>query len=337
MVEIKNYTKKLKGNIILDHVDLNVEKGTIIWLKGKNGSGKTMLLRAMCGLIMPDEGEAIVNGTRLNAKQRFPKDTGILIENTRFWKNYTAFETLKILAEINRKIGDDDIRTTLERIGLDPYDRKKVGNIFRIGTSVALLNAVYAFINMFLGRIASANGGYIALLSFTTGSKLESLTWYTALGLSAALCAFVAQNYAAGEHKRMASAYKRSLTVAIVVGLVGTIAFVFFGRELFSLFVPDREAYMSGADYLRISGYSQILMMVEITSQGVFYGVGRTLPPAAISVTFNVLRIPLALYLASTSLGVLGIWWAIAATSIVKGLVLLVWTIVILNKKTNGN
>ena len=132
IIEIKNYTKKLKGNIILDHVDLNVEKGTIIWLKGKNGSGKTMLLRAMCGLIMPDEGEAIVNGTRLNAKQRFPKDTGILIENTRFWKNYTAFETLKILAEINRKIGDDDIRTTLERIGLDPYDRKKVGK-FSLG------------------------------------------------------------------------------------------------------------------------------------------------------------------------------------------------------------
>ena len=216
-------------------------------------------------------------------------------------------------------------------------DRKKAGIIFRIGTSVALLNAVYAFINMVLGRIASVNGGYIALLSFTTGSKLESLTWYTALGLSAALCAFVAQNYAAGEYKRMASAYKRSILVTIAIGLVGTIGFIFFGRDLFSLFVPDREAYMSGAEYLRISGYSQILMMVEITSQGVFYGFGRTLPPAVISVTFNVLRIPLALFMASTSLGVLGIWWAIAATSIIKGLILLVWTIVILREKANRN
>lgn len=132
IIEITNYTKKLKNNIVLDNINLNVNKGTILWLKGKNGSGKTMLLRAMCGLILPDDGAVWVNGSRLNHKKRFPDNTGILIENTNFWRNYTAFETLKIIAEINHKIDDEAIKETLDRIGLDPYDKKKVGK-FSLG------------------------------------------------------------------------------------------------------------------------------------------------------------------------------------------------------------
>ena len=132
IIEINNYTKKIKNNIVLDRVDLNVKQGTILWLKGKNGSGKTMLLRAMCGLILPDEGTVWVNGRSLDHKKRFPENTGILIEHTNFWKNYTAFETLKILAEINHRIDDKTINDTLIRVGLNPNDNKNVGK-FSLG------------------------------------------------------------------------------------------------------------------------------------------------------------------------------------------------------------
>jgi len=123
IIEIVNYTKKIKHNIVLDNINLKVEQSTIMWLRGKNGSGKTMLLRAMCGLILPDEGSVWVNGRALDHKKRFPDNTGILIENTNFWRNYTAFETLKIIAQINHRIDDEEIKQSLERIGLDPYDK----------------------------------------------------------------------------------------------------------------------------------------------------------------------------------------------------------------------
>jgi len=132
IIEIVNYTKKIKHNIVLDNINLKVEQSTIMWLRGKNGSGKTMLLRAMCGLILPDEGSVWVNGRALDHKKRFPDNTGILIENTNFWRNYTAFETLKIIAQINHRIDDEEIKQSLERIGLDPYDKRNVGK-FSLG------------------------------------------------------------------------------------------------------------------------------------------------------------------------------------------------------------
>ena len=105
-----------------------------------------------------------------------------------------------------------------------------------------------------------------------------------------------------------------------------------FGKEIFSLFVPEQAAYTSGGVFMRIDGYSQLFMMLEITMQGMFYGTGRTLPPAAISIGGNLLRIPISLYLISLGLGVSGIWWAVSLSSTLKGICAFCWFFILKKK-----
>ena len=80
-----------------------------------------------------------------------------------------------------------------------------------------------------------------------------------------------------------------------IIGVLCTLLFVFYGSEVFSLIVPEQAAYEAGGIFLRIDGYSMILMMLEITTQGMFYGTGRTVPPAIISISCNTLRIPFSM------------------------------------------
>ena len=121
--------------------------------------------------------------------------------------------------------------------------------------------------------------------------------------------------------------------MTFVFGTICTFLFIFYGHNIFAIFVPEREAYEAGGLFLRIDGYSQLFMMLEITLQGIFYGMGRTMPPAIISITCNYLRIPMALWFVSLGLGLAGIWWCICITSIIKGIIILVWFLAI-KKKT---
>jgi ABC-2 type transport system ATP-binding protein len=121
-----NYEKKLGGKIILNGISLSIEEGSITWIIGPNGCGKTMLLRAISGLIQPDKGSVTVFGKRLSALHRFPDSVGIVLEHPALWDNLTGMETLKALAAI-RKIADvHDCEKALERVGLDPKDRRTV-------------------------------------------------------------------------------------------------------------------------------------------------------------------------------------------------------------------
>lgn len=197
--------------------------------------------------------------------------------------------------------------------------------IFQLGLPVALLNSLFAVINLFMARTASVAGGHIGVMTMTAGGQIEAIAWNTSQGFSSALGAFVAQNYAAQKSDRINSAYRTTLVMTSVLGIFCTILFVFFGNEVFSLIVPTQEAFEAGGIFLRIDGYSMWFMMLEITMQGLFYGTGRTMPPAIISITLNLLRIPLAIYLAGTSLGIEGVWWAISITSTLKGIVAFGW------------
>ena len=96
--------------------------------------------------------------------------------------------------------------------------------------------------------------------------------------------------------------------------------------------MPEVEAYTTGGRYLTIDGYSQIFMMIEITTQGMFYGVGRSLPPAIISIGCNYFRIPLSIFLISLGMGLDGIWWSISITSIMKGIICIIWLYLIRKK-----
>ncbi len=123
-IKIEDLSKSIKGALILDKVSITLTSGNIYGLRGKNGSGKTMLMRAMSGLLIPDSGSVIINGKTLHKDISFPESIGILIENPSFLPQYTGFKNLKLLAGLTGNISDDEIRTALERVGLDPEDKK---------------------------------------------------------------------------------------------------------------------------------------------------------------------------------------------------------------------
>lgn len=123
-VEIKNLSKIIKGVLILDDINICLEPGKIYGLRGKNGCGKTMLLRCICGLIIPSSGKVIIDGLHLHKDIMFPKSIGALIENPAFLPQYTGYKNLKILASLSGRDGDEEIIRALTRVGLDPKDKR---------------------------------------------------------------------------------------------------------------------------------------------------------------------------------------------------------------------
>ena len=142
-IELKNVSKKIKGIDILDDVSLRMESGKIYGFRGKNGSGKTMLMRAIAGLIKVT-GTVDINGKILGKDEMFPPSIGILIENPSFISNYTGFENLKTLASIRERIDDNKIRQTLTEVGLEPDDKRtfkkySLGMKQRLGIAAAIM------------------------------------------------------------------------------------------------------------------------------------------------------------------------------------------------------
>lgn len=143
-IEIKNVTKTIKHNTVIDNVSLTVNSGEITGLKGVNGSGKTMLMRLISGLILPTSGEIMINGEKLGKDITFPHSIGTLIENPAFLDNYSGFENLKLLASIQGKISDEEIREAIRAVELDPNDKKKfrkysLGMKQRLGIAAAVM------------------------------------------------------------------------------------------------------------------------------------------------------------------------------------------------------
>lgn len=143
-VKIRNLSKYLKGYKVLDAVTMEMQSGHIYGLQGKNGSGKTMLMRAICGLIHPSTGEIEIDGDILGKNISFPKSIGVLIENPSFLANYTAFENLKLIASIQGIITDEEIRDAVKKVGLDPTDKRKykkfsLGMKQRLGIACAIM------------------------------------------------------------------------------------------------------------------------------------------------------------------------------------------------------
>lgn len=203
--------------------------------------------------------------------------------------------------------------------------REQTLRIVRIGLPVSILNTLFSVISLLMARTASVYGGHLGVMALSAGGQIEGLAWNTSQGFSTALSAFVAQNFAAKKNERVIAAFYTTLKIASMIGLLCTFLFFFQGEGIFSLLVPDAEGARIGGNFLRIDSYSMLFMMLEISLQGFFYGTGRTMPPAIVSVGFNLLRIPLAIVLASSGMGIAGVWWAVSLTSIAKGIVLYIW------------
>ncbi len=143
-LEMKDVTKRIRGTTVVDKVAFTMEKGRVYGLWGKNGSGKTMILRLLAGLILPSEGEIRIDGKCLGKDMDFPESLGLLIENPSFISYETGFQNLAYLAHIRKRVSDQQIRETLEAVGLDPDDRRtfrkySLGMKQRLGIAAAIM------------------------------------------------------------------------------------------------------------------------------------------------------------------------------------------------------
>ena len=124
VIKLTNVSKVIKKAKVLDNVNLELTSGKVYGLKGKNGSGKTMLMRVICGLISKVKGEIEIDGEILGKDFSFPPSIGILIENPSFVQEYTGLKNLEMLACIKNNTGIEDIRHVMEQVGLDPDDKR---------------------------------------------------------------------------------------------------------------------------------------------------------------------------------------------------------------------
>lgn len=143
-IKMNKFTKLISGNLVLDDISIDFFDGHIYGLIGKNGSGKTMLMRAIAGLIRPTSGTVEINGRTLGKDISFPESIGILIENPGFISGYSGFRNLKFLAQIKNKVGDDIIRNTLSLVGLEPDDKRSfrkysLGMKQKLGIAAAIM------------------------------------------------------------------------------------------------------------------------------------------------------------------------------------------------------
>lgn len=205
--------------------------------------------------------------------------------------------------------------------------------IIRLGFPVAAQSVLFAVIGLVIARFV-AQWSDVGVAVQAIGAEIEAITWMTAGGFASALGSFVGQNWGARNYARIRQGYVKTLMYTLTLGAVATLLFILVGAQIFFLFLPERAAMLAGSDYLRIMGYSQLFMVLEITTSGVFNGIGKTAVPAITGVSLNLLRIPLALWWGAYSLT--GIWWAIAISSILKGSVLWAWLLVEMRRFPDG-
>ncbi|NTU25875.1 ABC transporter ATP-binding protein [Bacillus tequilensis] len=143
-IECNNIVKKLKGNHVLDDISFSIKENEFVVLRGHNGSGKTMILRAIAGLLTLTKGEVSVNGLVIGKDIDFSEHTGLLIEYPSFIPVYSGFQNLKFLASIKKKVSEEEIKEVIRKVGLDPEDKRKVkryslGMKQRLGIAQAIM------------------------------------------------------------------------------------------------------------------------------------------------------------------------------------------------------
>lgn len=143
-IKISHVSKTIKNNPVIKDISMELQSGAVYGFKGINGSGKTMLMRLISGLIRPTQGEISMNGKILGKDISFPNSIGVFLENPAFLDAYSGFNNLKLLASIKSVASDEDIRNTLLRVGLDPGSNKKykkysLGMKQRLGIAAAIM------------------------------------------------------------------------------------------------------------------------------------------------------------------------------------------------------
>lgn len=198
-----------------------------------------------------------------------------------------------------------------------------LNGICKIGIPTAIQGMAYCVISMVITRMVSAFGAE-AIATQRVGGQIESISWNTADGFATALNAFIAQNYGAGEMGRVKKGYRASQWTVGIWGIFIMLLFVCVPRPIANIFFHEPKAIATAVDYLIIVGFSEAFLCIETTTVGALSGLGRTHLCSVISIIFTSARIPLAIILGGTSLGLNGIWWALSSTSIVKGVLFVI-------------
>lgn len=195
--------------------------------------------------------------------------------------------------------------------------------LYKLGLPVAIQSGMFTIFSMLLGVIV-ASWGPVAVAVQKVGSQIEAISWMTAEGLAVALGSFVGQNYGAKKYSRINKGCKIAIIVSSILGIMTTLVLIFAGGSIFSVFIDESEAIEKGAMYLKILGYSQFFMCLEIITTGAFKGLGRTYIPSIIVTVLTGARVPLAYFISRPEiLGLNGVWWSITLSSILKGILMI--------------
>lgn len=192
--------------------------------------------------------------------------------------------------------------------------------MIRLGVPSSVQNMLYCGISMFLTRMV-ASWGDSAVAVQRIGGQIECISWMTAEGFGSAMNAFTGQNFGAKAYDRVKKSYLSAVTLIGIWGLLTTSLLVFGAEQVFRLFIREAAVVPLGIDYLIIIGYGQMFMCEELMTVGALQGMGKTMSCSTLSIVFTAARIPLAIFLGSTGLGLNGIWWALTISSMLKGVV----------------
>ncbi len=213
-------------------------------------------------------------------------------------------------------------------------ERKYFKVIFKLGVPSALQSVLYSGISMVLTRMV-AGWGDAPVAAQRVGSQVECISWMTAEGFGSAMNAFTGQNYGARRYDRVRKSYGLAWGVMTAWGLMTSAVMILGAAPIFRLFIRESEVLPLGVSYLVVLGYSQMPMCIELTTCGAMQGLGKTMSCSVITILLTAARIPLAVCLTATELGLDGIWWAMTLTTIAKGGVFTVyylWTLKMLPK-----
>ena len=212
-------------------------------------------------------------------------------------------------------------------------DKNKIIEIIKLGFPMAFQRILFTVVNIILAKIIAIFGTE-SIAAQKIGLQIESITYMVIGGLNGAIASFTGQNFGANKLKRIKKGYYTALIWGISYSLIMSLIFILFKEPIIRLFIREKGTIVIASGYLQAVAFSQSFSTIEMVSNGLFTGLGKSNIPAIISIVFTVIRIPMALALMN-NFGINGIWWSIAISSILKGVVSYLVYLIKIRRKYN--
>lgn len=229
----------------------------------------------------------------------------------------TVFAQMMVTVVMVLRCGQDTVLFHRFKIW-EKTGRDYLKTILQLGLPSAIQNMLYTGISMVLTRMV-ASWGDTAVAVQRVGGQIECISWMTAEGFGAAMNAFTGQNYGARLYERIRKSFYMATVIIGVWGLFTSGLMVFGAEWLFRLFIREPDVIPVGISYLIVLGFGQMFMCEELLTVGALQGLGKTMSCSLMMIILTAARIPLAMVLSRTALGLDGIWWSLTISSMAKG------------------